>query len=284
MNGLSSFFLVLAFSLVADSKKLIYYTTDDGTNEGTPRVLDACKNAGVSITFFVNGNTVDTGIWGPGNSGKNRGYMQRIVKEGHTIADHSFDHMRHNSAESYATPHNAYQSESDVEWFGYKNAFSTVDALVSQSISHVAITRASRTMMSLIRMPFTNNWRVKMTNGHGDIHFDCVFCTTPITSGQMGVKIADRLFANGAQVYGWDTEWHSGWGTGLSESPETMMATVRALVNNSDKVGESGKVVILNHDHGFIGNTEAQRSLEKFFFMAMAEGFEFRTLDTYHED
>lgn len=282
MKG-SILLLAMSHLLVVDATKLIYYTTDDGTNEGTSLVLDACMNTGVPITFFVNGNTLSEKAWGAEGAERNKKNMQRIVLEGHTLADHSYDHMRHNSP-GYASPHNAYVSYSDVDWFGYKNAYSTVEALISESVSHKAISRASRTMMTLVRMPYTNNWRVKMTNGHGDIHYDCVQCTTPIESGRMGVKIADKLFANGAQVFGWDTEWHSGWGTGLVESPEEMMATVRQLLYLSGKVGESGKVVILNHDHGFIGSPEAQWALEKFFRMALAEGFEFRTLDTYHQD
>ncbi len=38
----------------------IYMTFDDGPNEGTPYVLDALKEMGVSATFFINSdNLVD---------------------------------------------------------------------------------------------------------------------------------------------------------------------------------------------------------------------------------
>jgi peptidoglycan/xylan/chitin deacetylase (PgdA/CDA1 family) len=38
----------------------IYMTFDDGPNEGTPYVLDALKEVGVSATFFINSdNLVD---------------------------------------------------------------------------------------------------------------------------------------------------------------------------------------------------------------------------------
>ena len=34
-----------------------------------------------------------------------------------------------------------------------------------------------------------------------------------MSSGQIGIEIANQLAAQGKQVFGWDVEWNSNWAT-----------------------------------------------------------------------
>ncbi len=63
--------------------KQVSLTFDDGPHPvNTPRVLDILKKAGVKATFYV------TGI----NAQRYPALVRRIVREGHTLANHSWDH------------------------------------------------------------------------------------------------------------------------------------------------------------------------------------------------
>lgn len=65
-------------------EKLVFLTFDDGPNQKiSPRILDTLKQEGVHGTFFVVGRGVHE---------KNRSVLEREIKEGHSIAIHSFTH------------------------------------------------------------------------------------------------------------------------------------------------------------------------------------------------
>lgn len=65
------------------SKRQVALTFDDAPDAVfTPRVLDALKQAGVKATFFVIGNRAEA----------HPDIMARIVREGHRIGNHSYDH------------------------------------------------------------------------------------------------------------------------------------------------------------------------------------------------
>lgn len=67
-----------------DGKKLVFLTFDDGVTPGiTDKVLDILKEKKVFATFFVVGKTLN-------NASKS--YLEREIKEGHSIAMHSFSH------------------------------------------------------------------------------------------------------------------------------------------------------------------------------------------------
>ena len=53
----------------------------------------------------------------------------------------------------------------------------------SNTCYYTPMNRTNFTMSTLVRMPYTNNWRV------GDIHRDCFACTVPASSGQKGIEI-----------------------------------------------------------------------------------------------
>lgn len=66
----------------ANDPKRIYLTFDDGPSNNTARILDILKEYNVKATFFVNGKKSDQA----------KNMYKRIVKEGHTLAMHSYSH------------------------------------------------------------------------------------------------------------------------------------------------------------------------------------------------
>ena len=65
---------------LADGRKVVYLTFDDGPSENTGKLLDVLDKYNVKVTFFVNGF---------------QGYdefLNEIVKRKHTIASHTFSH------------------------------------------------------------------------------------------------------------------------------------------------------------------------------------------------
>lgn len=65
------------------SQKVIYLTFDAGYENGyTPAILDALKKHKVKATFFVVGNYIKT----------SPDLIKRMVKEGHTVGNHTFTH------------------------------------------------------------------------------------------------------------------------------------------------------------------------------------------------
>ena len=106
------------------------------------------------------------------------------------------------------------------------------------NLSDIASVEA--TMNQLVRIPYTNAWRI------GQIHHDCFSCTVcktypkklsiskerlriikkfiffnmshvvtkvPASSGSNGIKISNMLEAAGKSVIGWDIEWPVNWST-----------------------------------------------------------------------
>lgn len=65
---------------LAEGRKVVYLTFDDGPCGNTGNLLDALDAAGVKATFFINGHT---------------GYedqLKRMVEGGHTLAMHTYTH------------------------------------------------------------------------------------------------------------------------------------------------------------------------------------------------
>lgn len=69
---------------VSDKPKgrIVYLTFDDGPSKLTPEVLDILKKEGIKATFFVLGEQVN----------EHPELLKRIVEEGHTIGNHTYDH------------------------------------------------------------------------------------------------------------------------------------------------------------------------------------------------
>ncbi|MCM1307632.1 MAG: polysaccharide deacetylase [Butyrivibrio sp.] len=65
---------------LAQGRKVVYLTFDDGPCGNTVNLLDALDAAGVKATFFINGHT---GF---------EDQLKRMVEEGHTLAMHTYTH------------------------------------------------------------------------------------------------------------------------------------------------------------------------------------------------
>lgn len=75
--------LKIATDIGDEEAKNVYLTFDDGpTQEVTPKVLDVLKEHDVEATFFVLGKMLE----------KNRDVAERVVDEGHLLANHSYNH------------------------------------------------------------------------------------------------------------------------------------------------------------------------------------------------
>jgi peptidoglycan/xylan/chitin deacetylase (PgdA/CDA1 family) len=69
---------------VKTTEKTLYLTFDDGPiEEVTPHVLDLLERYGAKATFFCIGRNID----------QNPGLFHRILSEGHSIGNHTQDHL-----------------------------------------------------------------------------------------------------------------------------------------------------------------------------------------------
>lgn len=66
------------------NRKKVYLTFDDGPGSQTGKILDELKKNHVKATFFVTGK----------EDASSKKMYQRIVKEGHTLAMHSYSHIQ----------------------------------------------------------------------------------------------------------------------------------------------------------------------------------------------
>ena len=65
--------------------KAVYLTFDDGPiPEVTPKVLDILDRYGVKATFFMVGENID----------KHPDVFERVVKAGHAIGNHTYNHLK----------------------------------------------------------------------------------------------------------------------------------------------------------------------------------------------
>ena len=98
-------------------------------------------NLGGAGTFFVNCLRIcrcETELpeiyYAKGNCSINQAALVRMVREGHMIADHSYNHMSHNSP---GIPYHAYKNPlEDMAWFGEKNSKPVADMLRESGIKH----------------------------------------------------------------------------------------------------------------------------------------------------
>jgi peptidoglycan/xylan/chitin deacetylase (PgdA/CDA1 family) len=67
-------------------KPTVYLTFDDGPSMQTPKVLDLLKAEGIKASFFVLGKMAE----------EHPAFLKRMVKEGHTLGNHTYDHIYKN--------------------------------------------------------------------------------------------------------------------------------------------------------------------------------------------
>jgi peptidoglycan/xylan/chitin deacetylase (PgdA/CDA1 family) len=68
---------------IAAEQPTVYLTFDDGPSKNTPMVLDILQARGVKAAFFVLGNMAED----------HPEWIKRIVHEGHTLGNHTYDHV-----------------------------------------------------------------------------------------------------------------------------------------------------------------------------------------------
>lgn len=176
----------------------LYMTFDDGPNEGTDAILAALRKAGVKATFFINSRNIHDPD--PRVVARNVKSILTMIKDGHVLADHSYDHMYHNSKNS---PKDAYVNlEEDIKYFGIMNTYPILDMLWKADLKPY-IGPVNHTMTYYVRMPYTNNWRI------GGQHRDCYHCTIPASSGQLGVAITNSLHNQVGAIAPWHKVEHN---------------------------------------------------------------------------
>lgn len=264
----------------------VYLTFDDGPNEGTKAVLDALKAHGVKATFFVNADNLEvTNKRNASVVAENANNLVRIVDEGHMIADHSYDHMRHNNGG--VGPRDAYKDvENDLSYFGPRNSLPVVDILTRAGFDKATIEHSAYTIDYFARMPYSNNWRVNPREGRA-IVANCPGCTIPARSGNQAMTIANTLNEKwGVQVFGWDMEWNMNWTSNRNKyGGSALFMRVGGAGTHSKR---RGRVVVLSHDiafrpHEITGTYRDQEELEEFLKLATEAGYKFETIMTYFD-
>lgn len=310
--------LILALSLpisqaVGDtSEPRIFLTFDDGPIDASLNVLDTLKANGVKATFFLNGFRLKT--QGGEKHDHAREALRRMIREGHVIGNHSYDHMRHNSVfENKDYPVDSYRDlEADSTYFSPLNIATIVDAL------GILSKRSNNAIASIGRMPFSNNWVLP------GLSVVCACCTgdgvppwSPLSkcgtveqpfsnSARIAGDIAAVLFReHGMAFYGWDVEWGpSNWDAQrVSETlaPEEAIekevveafngkgCTIRKLSSevSCDSPVIQNKVIVLTHDYFFENSWRGRGAdinlpkLDKLIKTLKRSGYQFDTLDHY---
>lgn len=147
--------------------KKVYLTFDDGPSENTEKILDILSEYDVKATFFVIGRTDDA----------SKDLYQRIRREGHTLAMHSYTHQYQ---KIYASK-NAYRKDleqlSDLlfDVTGEKCKFVRFPGGSSNTVSEIP-------MKEIIRY----------TNSKGYIYYDW----NVINGDATGRKLTDKQMVN----------------------------------------------------------------------------------------
>ncbi len=263
----------------------VYLTFDDGPGAGTEEVLDSLRDFDVPATFFINSDQlVVEDLKKPKSREKSAESLIRTFEEGHVLADHSYDHMKHNSN----GPQNAYMDvENDLSYFGRRNSHPALTILRQAGFDETNLHFANYTLSTIARMPYSNNWRAHEAH-KGFVRHNCEGCTVPArSSGARAMRIADLLAADGVQLFGWDLEWNMNFNVNrLKYGGESMFQRLGSA-GNSAKV--KGKVVVLAHDvayrpHEITGGLQEKAQLDEFLRLATEAGYEFSTLDKFYSD
>ena len=102
----------------------------------------------------------------------NANNLVRIVNEGHVLADHSYDHMFHN--DQGGGPNNVYLDvDNDLQYFGRGNAEPVLNILSKAGVDQKMTDYVNYTMNTFVRMPYSNNWRVRTQEGRRIKHGKC---------------------------------------------------------------------------------------------------------------
>lgn len=247
----------------ANPTKTIYLTFDDGPINVTHDVVNVLNQNNIKATFFLNG----IHLFGKGgeNEDKSIDSLVYLLKSGHVIGNHSYDHMMgyHNCEKDKVSPEFFTKYCSDQSLRTYSAPTTDIvffNPLNTQEISKIIKDNfginhklSNDHLNDLIRMPFTNNWRVhakgfnpeKLTGNAPCATTDDKYVwdytaedfnaclTKPTKSAQHAFKLADLLAEKGYQVFGWDIEWApSNWG---AEYPAETLMTADQLAKYTEQ-------------------------------------------------
>ena len=81
----------------------------------------------------------------------------------------------------------------DVRNFGRAHSNFVKGELVKAGVTKSRAAKVAAQMNKIVRLPFTNGWRVTMNNGRQNIVADCAECTTPESSGRISTENMDAL-------------------------------------------------------------------------------------------
>lgn len=175
-------------------------TFDDGPTNGTLSILDVLARKNVKATFFVNGLY----LLRKGGEREISSFhaLERMIREGHSIANHGFDHFGAVDIGPYHDVH------ADFKNFIHNAEF--IRASI-RNVSNLSL-GSSDLLSSVVRLPFTSTWRIP------EYIADCACCTLdfkgqkckpefPSNSSKVSSAVANKLASNGFSVFGWDVEW-----------------------------------------------------------------------------
>lgn len=288
----------------------VFLTFDDGPIDVTLNVLDVLQRHDIKATFFVNG----IHLTGQGGEHETRAAeaLRRIVADGHVLGEHSFDHMRHNSATGMASSVDTYRDvTTDLRYFVPENR-----TVINAALGELAA-RPNNQIAALARLPYTNTW---ILPGYRAVCGNCTTdsdapapaqqppagALTATRSDRIATRIAETLFHEyDMRVFGWDIHWQpSHWQharpSETLEPAQSLAARIDALLARppcaADHTGDDAhcqhlarhrKVVVLTHDFLFENSARGRGAdlnlpqLEQVIGTLRASGYRFDTLDNY---
>lgn len=288
------FCLLTTLSLGKNTKGTIFLTFDDGPINATEGLLRVLDSVDIKVTFFINAFH----LYGEGDENEDQAIqaLQSIIKSGHIIGNHSYDHMLHNcsdgkrSGAAYCNevglwPVGAYGNPTEELHYFTMNSQKLYDKVPSLK------NYAGNKLHSLVRLPYTNSWRVS-DKLRGDalcatsdslVPWDANYIcdpSAPSTSVKNAIALADLLEEQGYKSYGWDLDWGpTDWGVTypaeslddgkellnkvklLLDSPATSTMTPlnsRCHTLNDLAFERRGKLVLLAHDFLFEDGTRGK--------------------------
>jgi len=218
-----------------------------------------------------------------------KGTSSSQLISGHTIGDHSYDHMEHTTyvdGEYVLGGPRYVDAEEDASYFGEISFAPIRDVMESNGFSQADINDREDFFFTWARMPFTNNWRVE-----GVARQDCVTCSQAQTteSAVVSMEVSDIVHENaGTNMMGWDTDFDTDFAARrYTINAIQLFMRLLALPNAKQK----NKVVLLDHcqlhdmtpEESQYGE-ENLETFKEFIRLAQNAGFEFRNVATYLTD
>ena len=268
------------------SKRLLYMTFDDGPNFGTEVVLDAFKASGGRGTFFINclrictcETKLEPVYYEKGNCSANQAALLRMVQEGHTLGDHSSDHMAHNHV---GHGFHYVNGKRDLPYFNEANIAPIAAFLRGHGVEESLVARAEETMRVVKRLPFTDIWHVPGVR--------------TISKDTRARRVAGAIGRAGGNVYGWDLHWGLHWNMRTRRETRQVVGVQAMIAQLKSGRGRlPGKIVFLSHDYIHLRPdtsnprldktmVSGSKDLEIFITGALSKGWSLRTLETYPTD